>query len=141
MPPKNNHHYNRHLKEFARDLRNDSTRAEVLLWSVVLRARKTGYQCLRQRPIDKFIADFYFPELQLILEVDGYSHDFEEKVMSDKDRDARLIDLGYKTLRVKDQEVFEAMDNVIRWLEAELKERRLELGIDRPERKSRKNKK
>jgi len=137
MTSKDNHHYNRHLKDLARDLRNESTRAEVLLWSVVLKARKTGYQCLRQRPIDKFIADFYFPELLLTLEVDGYSHDFEEKVMSDKDRDARLATLGYKTIRMRDQEIFESLDNVIRWLEAELEERRLELGIDQPERKIR----
>lgn len=141
MTSKDNHHYNRHLKDLARDLRNESTRAEVRLWSVVLRARKTGYQCLRQRSIDKFIVDFYFPELKLVLEVDGYSHDFEEKILSDKDRDTLLMGLGYKTIRVRDQEIFESINNVTRWLESELEERRIELDIERPERKSRKNKK
>ncbi len=130
-------HYNRYLKEYARELRNHSTKSEILIWSVALRNRKTGYQCQRQRPIDRYIVDFFFPEVRLILEIDGYSHSFEEKIESDKIRDERLLGLGYKTLRISDQQVFEEMENAIATIEFALENRRLELGLDQPVRKIR----
>jgi very-short-patch-repair endonuclease len=73
--------YNPKLKILARSLRNRSTLAEVLLWNQ-LKARKVrGYQFMRQKPIDNYIVDFYCSKLQLIIEIDGSSHDF--KFMND----------------------------------------------------------
>ena len=67
----------------ARALRKDPTRAESKLWHEVLRGRKCmGYRFLRQRPLDKFIADFFSKELKLVIEIDGYTHCFEEVVES-----------------------------------------------------------
>ena len=45
----NNHHYNKHLKKFARQHRNDSTKAEIKIW-VELQSKKQmlGYSFLRQ---------------------------------------------------------------------------------------------
>ncbi|MCA1763890.1 MAG: DUF559 domain-containing protein [Flavobacteriales bacterium] len=61
--PKSNSHYNKQLKEFARNLRNHSTKAEIILWKHILRASGTGVAFRRQRPIDRYIADFICIEL------------------------------------------------------------------------------
>ncbi|MCP2043690.1 endonuclease domain-containing protein [Pontibacter sp. HSC-36F09] len=110
-----NSHYNKKLKKFAKDLRTDSTKAEVRLWCEVLSKGKTGYNFLRQRPISNYIADFMNKELKLIIEVDGYSHNF--KFEDDQKRDQELLKLGYKVLRFTDEEVLKDLPNVQRVIE------------------------
>jgi very-short-patch-repair endonuclease len=115
--------YNKDLKHLARNLRNDSTKGEVILWSEVLRARKMkGYQFNRQFPmtIDRkgIIVDFICRKLKLIIEVDGYSHNF--KYQEDLERDEKLSELGYKVIRIFEQEVRYDLDNVVRVIENEI---------------------
>ena len=43
-----------------------------------------GYDFHRQKPLDNYIADFFCHELMLAIEVDGYTHTFEEVVAKDK---------------------------------------------------------
>lgn len=79
-----------------------------------------GVRFLRQRPIDNYIADFFCKELKLIIEVDGYSHNF--KYDKDIERDQRLNSLGYTVLRVQDEDVFNDILNVEREIRAKIKE-------------------
>jgi very-short-patch-repair endonuclease len=111
-----NSHYNKNLKPFARSLRKDSTKAEVRLWCELLSKGKIGYKFLRQRPVGVYIADFMCKELKLIIEVDGYSHNF--KVEEDEVKDKALGDLGYTILRFQDEEVMKDLPNVQRVIEA-----------------------
>lgn len=76
-----------------------------------------GYRFLRQRPIGKYIVDFFSKELKLIIELDGYTHQFEEVAQNDKIREKALRDLGYEILRFEDEEVFRDMNNVVRTIE------------------------
>ena len=80
MKKQNNlHDYNIHLKEYARKLRKNSTKAEIKVWVNLLRAKKMkGYPFLRQRAILRYIADFYCKPLKLVIELDGFSHENEE---------------------------------------------------------------
>ena|SRR3990167_9923776 len=108
-----NNHYNKNLKPFARNLRNDSTKAEIRIWCELLRnKRMLGFQFLRQRSIGNYIADFMCKELYLIIEIDGYSHDF--KYEEDIERDKKLKELGFHTLRFTDDEVKNHITNVER---------------------------
>ncbi|PKV63208.1 endonuclease domain-containing protein [Pontibacter ramchanderi] len=111
-----NNHYNHQLKPLAKALRKESTKAEVRLWCEVLSKSKTGYTFLRQRPVGKYIADFMCKELKLIIEVDGYSHNFKAK--EDEERDMVLNELGYSVLRFHDEEVLKNLPNVHRVIEA-----------------------
>ncbi len=70
--------YNPKLKEFARQLRNDSTKTEIFLWLKLKSKQMYGYDFHRQKPIDNYILDFFCYELMLGIEVDGYSHEFLE---------------------------------------------------------------
>ncbi|MEJ8757465.1 DUF559 domain-containing protein [Pontibacter sp. H259] len=109
-----NNHYNQNLKPFARSLRKESTEAEIRLWCEVLSKGKTGYTFLRQRPVGNYIADFLSKELRLIIEVDGYSHNFktEEDIQRDKD----IAELGFITLRFSVEEVMRDLANVERFI-------------------------
>ncbi|MFO7888702.1 MAG: DUF559 domain-containing protein [bacterium] len=68
------HHYNPTLKERARKLRKNMTEAERKLWSYIRKKQIKGIQFLRQRPIGNYVVDFYAPEADLIVEVDGGQH-------------------------------------------------------------------
>ncbi|MBR0569562.1 DUF559 domain-containing protein [Microvirga sp. STS03] len=68
--------YKPYLKELAKQLRQNSTLSEVLLWNELKNKQILGYDFDRQKPIDSFIVDFYCKELSLAIEVDGDSHDY-----------------------------------------------------------------
>ncbi|MFI8604804.1 endonuclease domain-containing protein [Cellulophaga baltica] len=65
--------YNPKLKEYARQLRNNSTLAEVLLWQKI-KGKALGVEFHRQVPVSEFIVDFYCHEIQLAIEIDSSSH-------------------------------------------------------------------
>ncbi|MFC5269910.1 endonuclease domain-containing protein [Adhaeribacter terreus] len=117
MTEPENNFYNKNLKPLARNLRNDSTKAEIRLWCELLSGKRMlGYGFRRQRSVGKYIADFLCKELMLIVEVDGYSHNF--KTEEDAKRDEELQALGFTTLRFPDREVMQDIENVRRTLEA-----------------------
>jgi very-short-patch-repair endonuclease len=108
-----NNYYNKNLKSFARKHRNESTKAEIKLWTELLSKKKMlGYPFLRQRPIDSFIADFFCKSLHLIIETDGYSHQLTEAIEKDIEKENRLKELGYFVLRFQDEEVINDIENV-----------------------------
>lgn len=96
--------YNPYLKQFSRDLRNESVMAEILLWKQ-LRAKRTGFSFNRQKPILNYIADFYCKALDLVVEIDGRSHFSEESRKRDAERDRQMSVIGLKVIRVLDSEV------------------------------------
>jgi len=113
-----NNNYNKSIKQFAREHRSNSTKAEIKLWCEVLRNRQLlGYSFLRQRPISNYIVDFFCRELKLIIEVDGLSHQFEEAQTGDYNREQHLKQLGYHIIRFNDDEVMNDIPNVIRTLQ------------------------
>ena len=107
-----NLYYNKRLKNLARKLRNNSTKSEIRLWTELLRGNQTGYTFLRQRPVLNYIADFLCKELKFIVELDGYSHEFEQQWKKDKERQTELEEAGFKILRFTDDEVMNDLRNV-----------------------------
>lgn len=110
-------YYNSKLKERARQLRNHSTRSEIRLWLYLKGKKVMGYDFHRQKPIGNYIADFYCPKVQLVIEVDGYTHNFEEVVKKDHKKQGYLENLGITVLRFKDEEVIEEIDSVLKRIE------------------------
>ena len=105
--------YNPNLKEFARQLRNNSTKAEVILWQKLKNKQMYGYDFHRQKPIDNYIIDFFCYELMLAIEVDGYSHQLEEVYDKDIIKTQKLNQLGISLLRFTDNEVLKDTFNVL----------------------------
>lgn len=90
--------------------RNIPTEAEKKLWVEVLRKKQTGHIFLRQKPIFRFIADFYCSKLRLAIEIDGGSH--IGKMGRDKNRDKFLKQIGIDTIRFSNKEVINNIDEV-----------------------------
>jgi very-short-patch-repair endonuclease len=97
--------YEPHLKELARQLRHNMTPGEVILWQHLKKRQMYGYDFDRQRPIDRYIVDFYCKILMLAIEVDGSSHDSESAQQEDQLRQARLESLGVRFLHFREEQV------------------------------------
>ncbi len=102
--------YNPKLKERAKYLRSNLIQHEKRLWFFFL--NKCGYKWRRQHPIDNDICDFYCPELKLVIEIDGESHNSEFGKTYDYERDQILNSYGLKILRFSNQEIINNLNNV-----------------------------
>ena len=109
--------YNKDLKEFSRELRSNQTLGETLLWTQLQRRQVRGYQFNRQKPLGNYIVDFYCKKLQLVIEVDGNSHHFEETSVRDVQRQRILEEKGLKFFRFTEHDVRKSMDDVLRQIE------------------------
>ena len=76
-----------------------------MLWADV-RGRQLGFKFRRQQPIGRYVVDFVCLEKRLIVEVDGWTHSFEETFERDRKRQAWLEAQGYRVVRFDDQDVF-----------------------------------
>ncbi len=103
--------YDSQLKNRARQLRKNSTRSEVLLWQRLKGKQMKGYAFYRQRPMDRYIVDFFCPELMLAIEIDGLSHLFRGE--TDLERQARLEVLGVRFLHFDDLEIKRNLKEVL----------------------------
>ncbi|MEX2346339.1 MAG: DUF559 domain-containing protein, partial [Balneolaceae bacterium] len=61
-----------------------------------------------------YIADFLCKDLRLIIELDGYSHHFEQQWKKDSQRQKELEEAGFTILRFSDDEVMNDIRNVER---------------------------
>ena len=110
--------YNPKLKELARQLRNNSTKSEIILWLKLKGKQIRGYDFHRQKPIDNYILDFFCNELMLGIELDGYTHTFEDVAAKDVVKEAKMKEFGITVLRFEDGMVLNDMDNVIRAIDS-----------------------
>ena len=102
--------YRNSLTFMSQKNRNDMTVAEKIIWDKILSRDKTGYRFLRQKPIDRFIIDFYCPKLLLAIEIDGESHIHKKE--TDKMRDEFLKQIGVTTIRFTNEEVINNIEIV-----------------------------
>jgi very-short-patch-repair endonuclease len=95
----------------ARRMRHTQTPAEALLWEH-LRRYQLGVHFRRQHAIGRFIVDFCCLGAQLVIEVDGASH--EGQAARDTERAAHLADQGFRVLRFSNRAVLSDVESVIR---------------------------
>jgi very-short-patch-repair endonuclease len=101
------------LYQFGKELRQQSTEAEKLLWTELRNKKINGLKFRRQHPIDKFIVDFYCHEKKLAIELDGGVHDKKVNKEYDEARTAMLAGLNVIVLRFKNEDVINNMKDVL----------------------------
>ncbi|MCT4664902.1 MAG: DUF559 domain-containing protein [Flavobacteriales bacterium] len=94
--------YNPILRKLSKQLRNNPTKMEVRLWTI-LKNKNTGVTFNRQVPILNYIVDFYSKSVKLVVEVDGKTHD--HKVEEDEERQKIIEDFDISFLRFTDDEI------------------------------------
>jgi very-short-patch-repair endonuclease len=108
------------IKKIATKLRNNPTSSEIKLWKVIRNKQLEGRKFLRQHPIvydsDRnknefffFIPDFYCSSENLVIELDGRIHNFQQE--QDYHRDLILAANNLRILRIANEELSE-IDNV-----------------------------
>ena len=70
-----------------------------------------GYKFNRQKPIGNFIVDFYCKNLNLVIEIDGDIHKFQQEY--DQNRQAELERMDLIVLRYSNDEVLNEIQKVI----------------------------
>ena len=94
---------NKALRPLARELRKNSTLSEVLLRNQLKNKQFFNLDFDRQKIIGNYIVDFYCPALNLVVEIDGNSHD--NKLSYDMKRDEYFISLGLQIIHFADMDV------------------------------------
>ena len=108
--------------ERARSLRSAPTPAEFALWTRIRGRQLGGFKFVRQEPIDRYYVDFVCRERCLVSELDGGQHSERPE---DKQRDNALGALGYRVIRIWNNDVIENIDGVLQTLLSELEKQPL----------------
>ena len=98
---------------FARQLRKNLTPQEAKLWVKLRELKPLGFHFRRQAPIRHIIVDFVSFRNQLVIEVDGGQHNFDEAARRDDLRDAFLRGEGFRVLRFWNHEVDRELEAVM----------------------------
>ena len=103
--------YNKTLTQKARENRKNPTPAEKKLWYEVLGNKQLdNLKFTRQKPLNKYIVDFYCAELMLAIEIDGDTHADQEQY--DKHRTEDLNKYGIEVIRYTNAEVLNNLEGV-----------------------------
>ena len=96
-----------------RILRNNMTRPELLLWTKLKNKQMDGYRLRRQFSIGRYVADFYCPELKLVIEIDGPNHNTKENIEYDRERDLFMHSLDINIIRISNSQILDNIDEAI----------------------------
>ncbi|MEI8020633.1 MAG: DUF559 domain-containing protein [Schlesneria sp.] len=96
--------------ERARELRILSTYPERILWFALRNRGVAGLKFRRQFPIGPYFADFVCGEANLVVELDGESHEGREEY--DDRRTKYLENCGFQVFRVTNDDVLEDVEAV-----------------------------
>jgi len=112
------------IKKHSRELRQNMTMSEKLLWKELKNRKLSGFKFLRQHPIiykgdltklHYFVADFYCADKKVVIELDGPVHETNKDY--DEFRDSELENLGIYVLRIKNEELIN-IKNVLKKIES-----------------------
>ena len=97
-------------RDFAKQLRQNLTDAERLLWRHLRAHRFQGQKFRRQQPLGPYILDFVHFGAKLVIEADGGQH---SESSSDAVRDDWLTSEGFRVLRFWNDQIFKDTEAVL----------------------------
>ncbi len=106
--------YNPKLKKRARALRKAGNLPEVLFWLQVKNKKFKGYDFDRQKIVGNYIVDFYCGNCNVVVEIDGSSHDYKQAY--DAIRDSYLQAQGLIVIHIPVVDIMKNMYEVMKML-------------------------
>ncbi len=106
---------------FAKELRQNQTPGEKVLWSKLRGNKFHGFKFRRQVPIGPYIVDFFCVDKNLVIEVDGDSHFQPGAQEKDAIREAFLVSRHLRVLRFGNRQVVESWEWVLSEIRTALK--------------------
>lgn len=102
--------------QLAKNLRNNATKSEQILWKYLRKSQLGGVKFRRQQPVGNYIVDFMASQEKIIIELDGGQHNSEKGIVSDKERDDFLLSRGFSVLRFWNSEINDNIDGVVSYI-------------------------
>jgi len=97
----------------ARELRQEATEAENILWEALRKRQLNNLKFRRQHPIMSYVIDFYCAQAALIVELDGSIHNDIDQKAYDKARQEDLEEKGYRVIRFTNTQVEKDLNYVL----------------------------
>ena len=104
-----------------KQLRENLTPAEALLWTNLKKSQLDGKKFRRQHSIGPYIVDFFCPECRLAVELDGDAHMTGSGAEADERRTKVLKHFNVRVIRFENKEVFDNLEGVIAQIQRNLK--------------------
>src|SRR5437867_5097201 len=111
------------LKARRRELRNNPTPAEAILWKHLQRRQMLGKKFRRQYSIGRYIVDFFCVECDIGVELDGAAHFRELRAEYEAERTAFLEGLGIQVLRFENRTVYQNLEAVLQTIRDAIRSR------------------
>lgn len=111
-------HNKKSLQDIRRNLRQEMTEAEKMLWKFLRAGKLSGIKFKRQHSIGNYIVDFYCARKKLIIEVDGEIHNDATQKEKDILRDENLKEMNFVVLRFTNSEVLNEIESVLNTIES-----------------------
>ncbi len=112
--------HNKELTESAKFLRNNMTKEEKHLWYDYL--RKCPVKFSRQKILERYIADFYSAEANIVIELDGAQHFEKENRIYDEKRTEFLEKYGLKIIRIPNGEINNNFEGICKYLDKQIEQ-------------------
>ncbi len=106
--------YNPKLCDHAKELRKAGNLSEVLLWQQLHKRKFIQYDFDRQKIIGNYIVDFYCGNCNVVIEIDGSSHN--DKLEYDKERNSFLAGLVLIVIHITAEAVLQHLESVMTFL-------------------------
>ncbi len=113
--------YNKKLIPYARNLRKNMTEEERRLWFCFLRTYSVHF--CRQKPIGKYIVDFYCAKAKLAIEIDGSQHYDDKNQYDDMERTKFIQQFGIEVLRFSNNQINQNFKEVCEYIHLKVEER------------------
>lgn len=113
---------NKEFRDRRRELRNNQTEAEKVLWKHISKNKIQNLRFLRQYSIGPYILDFYSPKIRLGIELDGSPHLEKETKLYDKEREKFLESLDINIIRFWNDEILNNLLETLNRLQDKIKQ-------------------
>jgi very-short-patch-repair endonuclease len=104
----------------AKDLRNEMTETEQILWKKLRNRKVRNYKFRRQHPLGQFIANFYCHEARLVIEIDGGIHNKFPVAERDEGRTHELNRMGVNVVRFLTEDITDRLEWVLEEIQKHL---------------------
>ncbi|MDX2127414.1 MAG: endonuclease domain-containing protein [Chloroherpetonaceae bacterium] len=113
------------VKDLRRKLRQNQTEAEAIFWNCVRDRRLANCKFRRQYSVERFVIDFYAPEVRLAIELDGGVHFTDEAQARDKAREDVISQYEISFLRFTNSDIKLNLQAVLEAVRIKVEELRL----------------
>ena len=107
--------HNPQLTSISRTLRKHMTEEEKRVWYDYLRHKPI--RVLRQKVIDNYVLDFYYPPKRIAIELDGSQHYTAEGLLKDEIRTEHIAQYGITVYRIPNNAVNYNFEGVCQYLD------------------------